>query len=237
MKSDILRRLADAGDHESLALVTALASGRQWLLTADSSGRLLTGSAAIDDLPGPLVEAVQSSLTNDRPALEECDGEKYFLRPFVPPVRVILVGAVHVTQSLAPMTSLAGFSVVVVDPRESWLTEFRLPDVKRMRAWPDEAFAELAPDHRTAIVTLTHDPKVDDPALAAALRSPAFYVGALGSRRTHAKRLDRLRTTGFGDEELERIHSPVGLDLGARTPSEIAVAVLAELLGELRRND
>ena len=185
-------------------------------------------------MPAEVVEAVSQALGEDRALKVRGQDEEYFVRPFVPPVRVVLVGAVHVAQALAPMTRLAGFPVTVVDPRPSWLTEFRIPDVERLRAWPDAAFAQLAPDHRTAIVTLTHDPKVDDPALIGALRSPAFYIGALGSRRTHAKRLDRLRAQGVEADALERIHSPVGLDIGARNPSEIAVSILAQILGVLR---
>jgi len=232
----MLQQLVRAREHDSLALVTALGVGHQWLLRADAAGHLVEDGPDAEGLPSVVTDAARASLREDRSVVEVFDDQEYFVRPFVPPVRVILVGAVHVAQSLAPMTTLAGFSVVVVDPRSAWLTEFRMPNVERMRAWPDEAFAKLGPDHRTAIVTLTHDPKVDDPALVAALRSPAFYVGALGSRRTHAKRVARLRAAGLTEDELARIHSPVGLDLGARTPPEIAVAVLAQLLGELRRN-
>lgn len=215
-----------------MVLVTELDSGRHWVLPADDAGRI---SGSTDGPPVDVVAAAERALADDRSTDVDIGGAAYFLRPFTPPVRLVMVGAVHVAQTLAPMADLAGLQVVVVDPRPAWLTEFRLPGIRRLRAWPEAAFAEIAPDHRTAIVTLTHDPKVDDPALAAALRSPAFYVGALGSRRTHGKRLDRLRELGFGDAELDRIHSPVGLDLGARTPPEIAVAILAEVLGELRR--
>ncbi len=231
MTPEILEQLVDAPADASLVLVTELATGRQWVLRADQSGRLLPGAQPDTEL----VRAAERALADDRAMDVDVEGSAYFVRPFTPPTRLVLVGAVHVAQSLAPMADLAGFQVVVVDPRPAWVTEFRLPGIERIRSWPEPAFAELAPDHRTAIVTLTHDPKVDDPALVAALRSPAFYVGALGSRRTHAKRLERLREQGFEGSELERIHSPVGLDIGARTPSEIAVAILAEVLGELRR--
>lgn len=160
------------------------------------------------------------------------DGRDRVLRPFNPPVRVVLVGAVHVAQALAPMILLAGFECVLVDPRSTWLTENRFPDIQRVAAWPGEALQSLGPDHRTAVVTLSHDPKLDDPALRAALASEAFYVGALGSRRTHGKRINRLREDGV--EGLDRIRAPVGLDLGAREPTEIAVSILAEIVAVLR---
>ena len=127
------------------------------------------------------------------------------------------------------MAALAGYAVSMVDPRQSWATEARFPGVAIFDAWPDEALAALAPDSRTAVVTLTHDPKLDDPALAAAVRSQAFYVGALGSGRTHAKRLQRLATIGLEQPELDRIHGPIGLALGGRSPAEIAIAILAQM--------
>lgn len=182
-----------------------------------------------------LTAAALTALHDDRLVRIAVDDRSYALRPFNPPVRIILVGAVHVAQTLAPMIGMVGFEVIVVDPRPAWLSEQRFPGVERVRAWPQEALAEVAPDHRTAVVTLSHDPKLDDPALIAALNSPAFYVGALGSRRTHAKRLTRLEEAGISADACDRIHAPVGLDLGAREPAEIAVAVLAELIRALRR--
>jgi xanthine dehydrogenase accessory factor len=145
------------------------------------------------------------------------------------------VGAVHIAQALAPMASLAGYHVTVVDPRRAFATDSRFPDVAMTRDWPDEALAALAPDRRTAVVTLTHDPKLDDPALDVALRGEAFYVAALGSRRTHAGRLERLRALGHGEAALARIHGPAGLEIGAVSPAEIAVSVMAEMTRALRR--
>jgi xanthine dehydrogenase accessory factor len=144
------------------------------------------------------------------------------------------VGAVHIAQSLIPMAVAAGYDVTVVDPRSAFAAESRFPGVTMTHEWPGAALAAFAPDRRSAVITLTHDPKLDDPALAAALRSDAFYIGALGSRKTHAARLSRLKEQGFGDAELARIHGPVGLSIGAVSPAEIAVSILADLTQALR---
>ncbi len=151
-----------------------------------------------------------------------------------PPLRLLVVGAVHIAQALLPMARLAGFAPILVDPREAFASTLRFPGETLLHDWPDDALAQLAPDARTAVVTLTHDPKLDDPAIIAALQTDIFYLGCLGSTRTHAKRLDRLRTAGLGDDQLARIHAPVGLSLGARTPAEIAVATLAQVILALR---
>jgi xanthine dehydrogenase accessory factor len=200
------------------------------LVPPDSSGTSAPGTVGTE----PSMAAAQVAVREDRAVEFKDGGVRYMARPFNPPARLIVVGAVHVAQALVPMAAQAGLGVIVVDPRPMWLSEFRFPDVQLLRAWPEEAFAELGPDHRTAIVTLTHDPKVDDPALLAALGSPAFYVGALGSRRTHKKRVERLAAAGADLSALERIHSPVGLDIGARSPAEIAVSVLAQVIQVLR---
>jgi len=193
-------------ERRSIALVTDLATGGQSLVAAD--GRR-TGVA---------VEA----------------GAERFTQLFEPSPRIILVGAVHIAQRLAPLARLADFAVSIVDPRGAFATEARFPDVELSRDWPDRALAALAPDGATAIVTLTHDPKVDDPALVAALRSPAFYIGALGSQKTQARRRERLKAEGFQDSEIARIHAPVGLPIGAVSPGEIAVSIMAEIVAVRR---
>jgi xanthine dehydrogenase accessory factor len=168
-------------------------------------------------------------------AKDECtiiDNE--FFEPFNPPLRMIVVGAVHVAQPLARMAAQAGFEVIVVDPRAAFATTERFPGVTLISQWPDEAMRALSPDARTAVITLTHDPKLDDPALDASLRSPAFYVGSLGSKKTHAARLERLRALGLDETQLARIHGPVGLRIGARTPAEIAVSIVAHVIERLR---
>ena len=201
-------------------------------------GALALGGSPVEaqapDAEGWPLEAARRALREDRSLTVETDRGPVFLRAYNPPVRVLIVGAVHVSQPLARMTATAGYDPTVVDPRSAFATEDRFPGVRLVRSWPDEALAELAPDHRTAVVTLTHDPKLDDPALVAALATPAFYVGALGSRRTHQRRLERLREEGVDPAALERIHAPVGLDIGARTPEEIAVSVLAQIVERLR---
>ncbi len=161
--------------------------------------------------------------------------EGVFLTVHLPPPRLVVVGAVHVSQALAPMARLTGFDMRIVDPRTAFASPDRFPHVQLMTAWPAEAFDEAPLDRHTAVAALTHDPKIDDGALVAALRAECFYVGALGSRKTHAKRRDRLSTQGLDDARLDRIHAPIGLDIRAQSPAEIAVAILAEILDALRR--
>jgi xanthine dehydrogenase accessory factor len=166
----------------------------------------------------------------DEAEVVESPAGPVFLLPVAPPLRLILVGAVHIARALAELARVAGFDVTVVDPRAA----FTLPGVPRVTAWPGEALAGLALDGRTAVVTLTHDPKLDDPALATALRSPAFYVGCLGSQKTHAARLRRLEADGLDAAALARLRGPVGLRIGARTPAEIGVSILAQIIETLR---
>lgn len=156
-----------------------------------------------------------------------------FLNTYAPPLRLAIVGAVHIAQTLAPMAQMLGYAPVVIDPRGAFLTG-RFEGISVSPLWPDEALRDWRPDERSAIVTLTHDPKLDDPALAAALASPAFYIAALGSRKTHASRLERLRRQGFSEADLARIHGPAGLNIGAKTPAEIAASIAAEMTAALR---
>jgi xanthine dehydrogenase accessory factor len=208
-------------------LVTDLGSGAQWLLTAD-------GPAEVEGLDEVVVRAARAALRADRSGELEHEGRSFFLNAFNPPLRMILVGAVHIAQPLARMAALTGFDVFLIDPRQAFAADARFPGVEISGEWPDRAVAGLAPDARTAIVTLTHDPKLDDPALCVALRSDAFYIGALGSRKTHQSRLRRLRPEGFDDEALARIHGPVGLSIGAKSPAEIAVSILGQVIHVLR---
>lgn len=168
----------------------------------------------------------------DRSGFEE-DGET-FVAIHNPPLRLIIVGAVHIAQALVPMARIAGYDPVLIDPRETFGSDTRFPGETILNDWPDEAVTKLGLDARTALVLLTHDPKIDDPAIEAALRSRAFYIGALGSTRTHAKRVDRLTAAGFSTEEIGLIHAPVGLDIGAAGPAEIAVSILAQMTAVLR---
>ena len=182
----------------------------------------------------PLAAAVAQVARRDQAEVIEGAGGALLLEPHTPPLRLIIVGAVHVAQPLAEMAALAGFAVTIVDPRRAFATEARFPGQALVVSWPDAAIAELAPDARTAVVTLTHDPKLDDPALIAALGSPAFYIGCLGSKKTHGARRARLGERGFDAAALDRLHGPVGLAIGARTPAEIAVSVLAQVIAALR---
>ncbi len=222
------RLLAERAAKRPVALVTELAMGGQSLVSAEETH----GDLA---LPLAVVAAARAALRSDRSGVVDADGSRFFIRVYNPPLRMAVIGAVHIAQALAPMASLAGYEVTVVDPRRAFATEARFPAVRLVTEWPDEALGALRPDRRTAVVTLTHDPKLDDPALEVALRSDAFYIGALGSARTQAKRLHRLQELGFTGKQLGRIHGPIGLKLGGRAPAEIAIAILAEATQVLHR--
>lgn len=183
-----------------------------------------------------LLEAVSQVLASDKSrVVTDPDGAEWFLNAFNPPLRMIVIGAVHIAQPLSIMASLAGYDVTIVDPRAAFASPERFPDVTVRCEWPDEAMADLAPDARTAVVTLTHDPKLDDPALVAALNSPCFYIGALGSKKTHASRLERMKAQGFDDQALSRIHGPIGLNIGGKSPAEIAISIMGEITSVLRQ--
>ena len=231
MKLSLLREtLAARRDGRSAALATHLESGRQALLV---DGRW-SGDLQLDEAARARVDEL---LRDDKSATIDTGEGRVFVEIHNPPLRCFIVGAVHIAQPLASMAALAGYAVTVVDPRSAFATDARFPGVSLSTEWPDEAFDRLKLDRRSAVVTLTHDPKIDDPALISALRSPAFYIGALGSKRTHAGRCGRLREAGFAPEDIARIHGPVGLDIGAVSPAEIAVSILAEITAVLRGAD
>lgn len=222
MTPALLRRLLDArAAGTPVAIATALPGGTQLLLPGD-------------DAPPALADAAARVIASDRSATVTVDGATWFIQAHNPPLRLVIVGAVHIAQALAPMAVQLGYGVTVIDPRGAFASAERFPGVALSTEWPDEAMDALCPDSRTAVVTLTHDPKLDDPALDRALRSGAFYVGALGSRKTHAARLDRLRALGHDDSALARIHGPVGLNLGAVTAAEIALSALAQIVAVRR---
>ena len=210
------------------ALVTNLVTGAQALVSKAGSAGDLTLS------PEELTR-VRQSLDNDRSGTLETAAGPLFIEVWNPKPRLLIIGAVHTAQELVPLARAAGYAVTVIDPRTAFSTPARFPDTTLLHDWPNEAVATLAPDRRTAILTLSHDPKIDDPALQAALHSEAFYIGALGSRRTHAKRLERLKEAGFDDTAIARIRGPVGLAIGASTPVEIAISIMAEITAVLRR--
>ncbi|MBV9735559.1 MAG: XdhC family protein [Acidisphaera sp.] len=222
MTPEILRALTDARTAgRPVVLATRLPGGEQTLLPDASAAPALNAAA-------------ERALDADASGTVTVEGTPWFLHAHNPKPRLVVVGAVHIAQALVPMAAQLGLSVTVVDPRRAFATGERFPDVTISTDWPDEALDALRPDRRTAVVTLTHDPKLDDPALDRALKSPAFYIGALGSRRTHAARLARLRELGHGEAALARIRGPVGLKIEAVTAPEIALSILAEFVA-LRR--
>lgn len=220
--ADLERLVAAKVERRAIALVTDLRTHRQALFEAGAPARSLELSPA-------QAAAVEAALAASQSGEIEIEGRRLFVRARVPDPRLVIVGAVHITQALAPMAAIAGYDVIVVDPRRAFATEERFPGVTLRNDWPDEALDEIKLDARSAVVTLTHDPKLDDPALDRALRSPAFYIGSLGSKKTHAARLHRLTAAGFDETALARIHGPAGLAIGAKSPAEIAVSVLAQV--------
>jgi xanthine dehydrogenase accessory factor len=224
MKLALLRELNEArAARRAAVLVTALADGAQ---------RFVAAAAASDD---PLRQEIEAALRSGKSGTVERDGAAYFLTVQVPPVRLVMIGAVHISQALAPIARIAGLDTVVIDPRTAFATPERFPETPVVAQWPDEAL-ELRPlDRYTAICLLTHDPKIDDRALTRALAAECFYIGALGSRKTHARRIERMKAEGFGDEALARIHAPIGLDIGAVSPAEIAVSIAGEIVAALRK--
>jgi xanthine dehydrogenase accessory factor len=222
VKAALLEQLqAMRASGQAMVLATRLSDGEQHLIIPATGGAYA---------PSPLLASAMSALDRERSETITIGGESWFLHVHTPPPRLILVGAVHIGQALAPLAAALGFAVTVVDPRRFFATQQRFPGVTLCDDWPDEALLALKPDRATAIVTLTHDPKLDDPALDRALLTDAFYIGALGSRKTHASRLQRLAELGHTQTALSRIHGPVGLSIGAVTAPEIAVAILAEII-------
>jgi xanthine dehydrogenase accessory factor len=224
MKAETLVKVKDARDkRRPVTLATRLSDAAETLIYPDSAEGALANDAAV------LATARRAMEIGVSETIDHA-GQKIFLNVYKPPQRLVIVGAVHIAQSLAPMAAMLDFDVTVVDPRGAWATGQRFPGVKVIQEWADEAFQEMGLDANTAVVTLTHDPKLDDPALESALKSDVFYVGALGSTRTHAKRKERLSQVGITDEQFARIHGPVGLNLGAKSPAEIAISVLAQII-------
>jgi xanthine dehydrogenase accessory factor len=224
MRLALLKQLNEArAARRACVLVTALADGSQRFVAADA--------VAAD----PLAEEIDAALRAGKSGTVERDGASYFLTVQVPPVRLVMIGAVHISQALAPIARIAGLDPVVIDPRTAFATPERFPETPVFAQWPDEALEERPLDRYTAICLLTHDPKIDDRALLRALRADCFYIGALGSRKTHARRIERMKAEGFDETALSRIRAPIGLDIGAVSPSEIAVSVAGEIVAALRK--
>ena len=214
--------LAARAAKQQVALVSNLESGAQTLVFRDRT----EGELALDD---DAIAAARDALRDDKSGRLRTGDAPLFVQVFNPPKRMIVVGAVHIAQPLVTLAQTAGYEVVIVDPRGAFATRDRFPGVTLSEDWPDDALNALAIDNRTAVVTLTHDPKLDDPALHVALRSEAFYVGSLGSKRTHAGRVERLTEAGYTEAEIGRIHAPVGLAINAKSPAEIAISIMAQI--------
>src|ERR1700716_1404402 len=225
MKIDILRALnAERAARRPAVVVTDVASGEQ---------RLVKGAAVSGD---PLKDLIEKRIRSGKSGMEETPDGKVFLTVHVPPSQLVITGAVHISQALPPTAQTPGSDGALVDPRPAFASIERFPDVKVIAEWPDVALPPLGIDRYTAFVALTHDPKIDDPALTHALARECFYIGALGSRKTHGRRLERLKAAGIKDAALKRIHAPIGLDIGAVSPSEIAVAIMGEITARLRQS-
>ncbi|HLB30833.1 MAG TPA: XdhC family protein [Gammaproteobacteria bacterium] len=210
--------------------MTDLDSGQQELLTADRARHA-------DSQPDPLPRHARQALMSDECLRVSHDGRELFIQPFNPPLRLVIIGAVHIAQYLADFAHRSNLEVYIIDPRQAFANSERFPYARLLNAWPDEALRELPPDSRTAVVSLAHDPKLDDPALHRALNSPAFYIGALGSRKTAAARNQRLAEAGFTADRIAAIHGPAGLAIGAASPAEIAISILAEIIKTLHQPD
>jgi xanthine dehydrogenase accessory factor len=223
MRLDILKALnAERAARRAAVVVTHQESGAQRLVTHEK--------VAAD----PLRDVLEAHLRSGKSGVEDTPEGKVFLTVHVPPTRLVITGAVHISQALAPIASLLGYDVTIVDPRTAFASVERFPGVKVIADWPDKALPALGIDRYTAFVALTHDPKIDDPALMHALERECFYIGALGSRKTHGRRLERLKAGGATDAALARIHAPIGLPIGAISPPEIAVAIMGEITSRLR---
>ncbi|MGE4612101.1 MAG: XdhC family protein [Paracoccaceae bacterium] len=218
------------GQGPDVTLLEKLATNRS---TRRASAYLVNTNTWERQVVGPEFTDIDlsSRFTSDKSGY---DGD-IFVGIHNPPLRMIVVGAVHIAQPLLKMAKIAGYDTVLVDPREAFASEARFPDVRMLHSWPDEALKVEDLDARVAVVTLTHDPKLDDPAISAALGSEVFYLGCLGSTRTHAKRIERLRNSGFTKRQIAKIHAPVGADIGSKTPAEIAISIMAEITERLRR--
>jgi xanthine dehydrogenase accessory factor len=223
LKQDTLAELnAERAARRAVIVITDVASGEQRLVKAR-------------DIPAdPLHAELDNHLRMGKSGMIEVDGRKLFLNVYAPTARLVIVGAVHISQALAPLAQSLGYDVFVVDPRTAFASPERFPDVPLFADWPDVALPPLNIDRYTAFVALTHDPKIDDPALLHALERDCFYIGALGSKKTHGRRLERLRAKGVSEDSLARIHAPIGLAIGAVSPSEIALAIMAEITARLR---
>jgi len=218
---------------ETLSLILSEKNNRNTIIVAteiNSGEQIIINEKNDTDINNKILIAAKNNVIQGKSEILEIESNKWFLNITLPPLRLITVGAVHIAQPLAEIATISGYEVIIIDPRASFANNQRFPDIKIINEWPEVALNELGIDNRTAVVTLTHDPKLDDSALNAALKSKAFYIGSLGSKKTHKARVQRLKIANFSDDEINRIHGPIGLAIGAKSPQEIAISIISEII-------
>ena len=221
MKDETLNLiLSEKNNRNTIIVATEINSGEQIIINEDND----------TDINNKILIAAKNNVIQGKSEILEIESNKWFLNITLPPLRLITVGAVHIAQPLAEIATISGYEVIIIDPRAAFANNQRFPDIKIINEWPEVALNELGIDNRTAVVTLTHDPKLDDSALNAALKSKAFYIGSLGSKKTHKARVERLKIANFTKDEINRIHGPIGLAIGAKSPQEIAISIISEII-------
>lgn len=218
---------------ETLSLILSEKNNRNTIIVAteiNSGEQIIINEKNDTDINNKILIAAKNNIIQGKSEILEIESNKWFLNITLPPLRLITVGAVHIAQPLAEIATISGYEVIIIDPRAAFANNQRFPDIKIINEWPEVALNELGIDNRTAVVTLTHDPKLDDSALNAALKSKAFYIGSLGSKKTHKARVKRLKIANFSEDEIKRIHGPIGLAIGAKSPQEIAISIISEII-------
>ena len=221
MKDETLNLiLSEKNNRNTIIVATEINSGEQIIINEEND----------TDINNKILTAAKNNIIQGKSEVLEIGSNKWFINITLPPLRLVTVGAVHIAQPLAEIATISGYEVIIIDPRAAFANNQRFPDIKIINEWPEVALNELGIDNRTAVVTLTHDPKLDDSALNAALKSKAFYIGSLGSKKTHKARVQRLKIANFSDDEIKRIHGPIGLAIGAKSPQEIAISIISEII-------
>ena len=221
MKDETLNLiLSEKNNRNTIIVATEINSGEQIIINEEND----------TDINNKILTAAKNNIIQGKSEVLEIESNKWFINITLPPLRLVTVGAVHIAQPLAEIATISGYEVIIIDPRAAFANNQRFPDIKIINEWPEVALNELGIDNRTAVVTLTHDPKLDDSALNAALKSKAFYIGSLGSKKTHKARVQRLKIANFSDDEINRIHGPIGLAIGAKSPQEIAISIISEII-------
>ena len=218
---------------ETLSLILSEKNNRNTIIVAteiNSGEQIIINEENDTDINNKILTAAKNNIIQGKSEVLEIESNKWFINITLPPLRLVTVGAVHIAQPLAEIATISGYEVIIIDPRAAFANNQRFPDIKIINEWPEVALNELGIDNRTAVVTLTHDPKLDDSALNAALKSKAFYIGSLGSKKTHKARVQRLKIANFSDDEIKRIHGPIGLAIGAKSPQEIAISIISEII-------